>query len=319
MVVGSIQSLTHRFIRSNGTDLHVVDAGDRRGAPIILLHGFPDFWWGWRHVIGPLVDAGRRVIVPDMRGYGRSDAPQNVESYHLDILVGDVIGLADALDVQRFDLAGHDWGGIVAWSVAARRPDRVAKLVAVAAPHPDTVGRAIRLDPRQLGRSLYVGLFKLPRVPELILSARRFALLRHSLVSSSQPGTFSTSVLARYIQAWGGRGRLRAMLNYYRALRTCHAPIGRIGVPTVVIWGGRDRFLGQILGRLALGQCNDARLTVLGEVTHWVPQEDPNAIVVALLSPGGERRSPPTAGSQFVDVHPGTRSAVEQEYNGERS
>ena len=288
--------LEHRLVSSNGIRLHVVDAGPSDGEPVLLLHGFPDFWWGWRRVFGSLAAAGRRVIVPDMRGNGRSEAPRGSASYALDILADDIFGLIDELGINRCCLVGHDWGGVVAWSVAARRPQSIAKLIAVAAPHPDTLLSGIRRDPVQLVRSLYIGLFQLPLLPEIALSMRRFALLRRALANSSVPGTFSATDLEHYCETWRGLGRIRAMLGSYRALSVPRAPVGRIAVPTQILWAGRDRFLGGALGRLALERCDDARLTVLRDATHWVPHEHSQDIVAAVLSEGGERRSPSSYG-----------------------
>src|ERR1700712_4086949 len=113
----------------NDLSLHVVEAGPADGPLLMLLHGFPEFWWAWRHQIGPLAGQGYHVVVPDMRGYNSSDAPQDVASYRLDVLVADVLALADSFGVDRFRLLGHDWGAIVAWAVGASHPQRLEQLV----------------------------------------------------------------------------------------------------------------------------------------------------------------------------------------------
>jgi pimeloyl-ACP methyl ester carboxylesterase len=126
-----------RRIPINGLNLHVVDAG-REGDPVlILLHGFPEFWWAWRGQIAPLVEAGFHVVAPDMRGYNLSDAPDELSAYRLDILADDVAALGAAFGADRFDLVGHDWGGVVAWAVAGRHPERLRRLVVMDAPNPD--------------------------------------------------------------------------------------------------------------------------------------------------------------------------------------
>jgi len=166
----------------------VAEAGPESGPPTILLHGFPEFWFGWRHQIGPLAEAGLRVIVPDQRGYGLSDRPQGVSAYHLDRLAGDVLALADACGFATFRLVGHDWGGLVAWWLASRHPERIERLAILNAPHPGIVGAYMRHHPGQWLRSVYVGLFQLPGLPERLLTADRCRALRHALTSTSRPG-----------------------------------------------------------------------------------------------------------------------------------
>ena len=268
----------HRSVMANGARFHVVEFGSRDGPPVLLLHGFPDFWWGWRKVIPLLADAGHRVIAVDMRGFGESEATRKLECYSLDSLERDIVAIADALQIEGFVLVGHDWGGVVAWSVAARRPDRVRKLIAVAAPHPDAVRQAIRNDPKQLVRSLYIAFFQMPWLPEVLLRAGAFRVLRNSLIRSSRRGTFSGWELERYVDAWRGPHRLASMLNYYRALRLRRRAIGRVAVPTVVLWGGRDRFLGRGLARASIAMCDHGGLFEDTEATHWLPLERPEMV-----------------------------------------
>jgi pimeloyl-ACP methyl ester carboxylesterase len=259
--------------------LNFRESGAREAPLLILLHGFPESSLAWRKVMRPLGERGFRVVAPDMRGYGASDMPHGVEAYTLDRLVADVIGLADALGASTFALAGHDWGGIVAWAVAARHPRRVRRLVILNAPHPDTMSAEMRRHPRQLLRSWYVAFFQLPRIPERLLSAFRFRALRRSLAGTSRPGTFEAADIAAYVEQWARPGRLTAMLNYYRALRIGHAPLGRIVVPTLILWGMRDRFLGAHLAVGAAAMCDDARIVRLKDDTHWLQHEDPRQIV----------------------------------------
>ena len=158
---------SHRTVSANGSRFHIAEAGD--GPLVLMLHGFPEFWYGWRHQIGPLAEAGLRVIVPDQRGYGRSDRPQGISAYHLDRLAGDVLALADAYGFATFRLVGHDWGGLVAWWVASHHPERIERLAILNAPHPGIVGAYMRHHPGQWMRSVYVGLFQLPNLPERLL------------------------------------------------------------------------------------------------------------------------------------------------------
>lgn len=268
-----------------GVILHVTEAGDPGGPVVLLLHGFPEFWWGWRHQVDALAKAGHHVVVPDLRGYNLSDAPSGVSAYHLDVLVEDVLGLVDGLETSVVDLIGHDWGGLVAWRFAARHPDRLRRLVVMAAPHPDQLLRSALRHPLQLLRSSYAGLFQLPWLPEGVLRASGFAALRRSLRSTSAPGTFSEADLDRHVEAWSRPGTLTAMLHYYRALRLPRASLAatRVTAPTLVLWGEDDAFLDTRVGEAALVQCTDARLVVLDGATHWLHHEQPERVNDELL------------------------------------
>jgi pimeloyl-ACP methyl ester carboxylesterase len=273
----------------NGLDLHVVEAG-RPGNPLlVLLHGFPEFWWGWRHQITPLADAGYHVVVPDLRGYNLSSAPQEVAAYDLDTLTRDVLGLADAHGAALFDLVGHDWGAVISWSVAARHPDRVGRLVVLDGPHPSTLGRSALTHPMQVVRSAYAGLFQLPWIPEVALRAFGFAGLRASMQRTSRLGTFTDEDLDRYVAAWNHPGSLTAMLNYYRALRRRRLETpARIVPPTLVLWGEDDSFLGRHVAEQALARCDDGQLVVIEDATHWLHLEESeqvNAEILRFLGP----------------------------------
>ncbi|MEN2791279.1 alpha/beta hydrolase [Sphingomonas oligophenolica] len=258
------------------------EAGPPDGPLLILLHGFPESSRAWRKILRPLGERGFHVIAPDMRGYGSSDVPEGIDAYCLDLLVADVIGLADASGAPTFTLAGHDWGGIVAWAVAARHSDRVHRLVILNAPHPDTMRQEMRRHPAQLLRSWYAGFFQIPRLPERLLSAFGYRALRRSLLQTSRPGSFDPGEIAAYVEEWARPGRLTAMVNYYRALRIPRAPLGRITVPTLILWGMKDRFLGAHLATAAAGMCDDARIVRFAQDTHWLQHENPRQVVVEI-------------------------------------
>ncbi|MET1755372.1 alpha/beta hydrolase [Novosphingobium sp. RD2P27] len=273
--------------------LHVVEAGPADGAPIILLHGFPEFWWAWRNQIDRLADAGLRVIVPDMRGYNESDRPKGVQAYAVRKLVGDVTGLATALGYEQFALAGHDWGGLVAWHVAARHPSRVTRLAILDAPHPDVWSRFSMRHPTQALRSAYVAWFQLPLLPETMLGALDFAILRATMKTSAKSGIFPRHVLSHYVESWSGHGALTAMLNYYRALSIPgEAPIDRIRCPTAIIWGERDSFLDNRLARESASMCDAASMTLIPEATHWLHLEQPANVADQLLALVRQERPP---------------------------
>lgn len=269
----------------NGVLLHGAAAGSEGGPLVILLHGFPDFWWGWRHQIEPLAAAGLRVLALDQRGYNLSHKPRGVRSYDLDTLAADVIALADAHGRRHVRLVGHDWGGLVAWWTASRHPDRVERLAILNAPHPAVFGSYARAHPSQLVKSGYVGFFQIPRLPEVVLRADDFALLRRALRGSSRPGTFSEEDFARYKAAWAEPGALTAMINWYRALRRRRSiPDPRVAAPTLVIWGEQDRFLEKGLAGASLALCDSGRPVWFETAGHWVHLEEAEAVNAELIA-----------------------------------
>jgi epoxide hydrolase 4 len=263
-------------LRTNGIELHAVAAGPPDGPLVVLLHGFPEFWYGWRRQIAALPAAGLRVVAPDQRGYNLSDKPKGVAPYRLDVLADDVLGLADALGRGRFMVVGHDWGGVVAWHLAGRNPERVERAAVLNAPHPATVRGFMRAHPSQVMRSWYAAFFQTPLLPEWALGAVDFAWLRASLVRTSRSGTFSDADLRRYRDAWTQPGALTAMLNWYRALpRYAGAPRHtRIRVPVHVIWGDRDPFLDRGLVEAGLALCDRGDAFHIADATHWVQHEE---------------------------------------------
>lgn len=276
---------THVRHRVNGITLHAVEAGPPDGPLVLLLHGFPEFWWGWRRQIEPLAAAGLRVVAPDMRGYNLSDKPSGIDAYVPDTLAADVLGLMDAYGRTEARVVGHDWGGIVAWWTAATHPGRVERLAILNAPHPDAWSRRVRRSPGQALRSTYAALFQLPRLPELMLRADGFAALRRALTGSARPDAFRPGELDHYVEAWSQPGALTAMLNYYRALRRRpRAPLPRIAPPTLVLWGAHDVALQRALAREGLALCDRGGGVFLERATHWVHLEEPGAVNAALAA-----------------------------------
>ncbi|MFW2830308.1 alpha/beta fold hydrolase [Sphingomonas sp. ID0503] len=264
---------------ANEISFHLVEAGPSDGVPVFLLHGFPEFWWAWRHQLTPLAQAGFRVIAPDLRGYNLSDAPRGLAAYHIDLLAADVIGLADVLGMERFHLVGHDWGGVIAWQVAARYPERSRRMVILDAPHPDVWAVQAVKHPRQAIRSSYAIFFQLPWLPEIALGAFRYEALRRTLTGSARPDAFETGAVDRYVEAWRRPGHLTAMLNYYRALRRRRpGKSAVVRVPTLVLWGGKDSLLGQHVAEASVERCEDCRLHVLDDATHWLHLEEPERV-----------------------------------------
>ena len=191
--------------------LHYVEAGD--GPLVVLLHGFPEFWYAWRHQIPALADAGYRVVAPDLRGYNTSDKPLRVRDYRPRVLAQDVADLVVALGAGSAAVAGHDWGGGLAWLLAMQHPERIERLVILNAPHPIRFLKGLH-SPRQLRRSWYMLAFQAPWLPERLMAARDFQALRRALRQQpTRPGAFTTQDIDRYVAAAAQPGALRAAIN----------------------------------------------------------------------------------------------------------
>ena len=283
--------VAHRYVSTNGVRLHVAEAGPEDGPLVVLLHGFPELWYGWRKQIPFLAAAGFHVVVPDQRGYNLSDKPSRVRDYATHVLAADVVGLFDSLGAERALLVGHDWGGGVAWTVAEQHPERLAALAVLNCPHARAFREVLLRSPRQLLRSWYMAFFQLPWLPEALLGARAGAALESALTgSTSRPDVFSEADLAVYHEAWSRSGAVRAMLNWYRAgLRypPPKRPPERIETPTLLIWGEKDTALGTELCEPIARPCTDIRVERLPDASHWVQHEEPervNGLLLGFLS-----------------------------------
>jgi pimeloyl-ACP methyl ester carboxylesterase len=268
----------HR-LRGHGVELHVVTAGPASGHPIILLHGFPDFWYGWRHQIDALAARGFRLIIPDQRGYGESDKPAEVAAYDICELSGDVLGLMDALQLRRASLVGHDFGGAVAWWIAANHPERVERLVILNCPH-FAVYRRAHLGLEQLARSWYVYALVTPRLSERACRACRYqALIR--LGPGTRDGGMRAEDASVYRAAWARPGVVHGMIAWYRAMIPAlfrRFPHTRIAAPTLLLWGKRDPFLASAMARPSIELCDRGELVMLDHATHWLHWDLPDYV-----------------------------------------
>jgi pimeloyl-ACP methyl ester carboxylesterase len=272
---------THLFLTINHIRLHVVTVGPEDGRPVVLLHGFPEYWRGWKNQMIPLAAAGYRVILPDQRGYNLSDKPAGLSAYRMDQLASDVKELIAAFGYERAAVIGHDWGGVVAWVTAALYPRYVERLVAMDAPYVKVAFSQIWRHPEQLLKSYYMGFFQLPGIPEKSLSRERYAALVRSMQKTSPPGTFSEDDFEGYREAWGQEGALTSMLNWYRALFRQPVSLPErpvFSMPVLILWGGRDFALGRELAEASLKLCENGKLIVLDEANHWVQHEKPEAV-----------------------------------------
>ncbi|MEO0871887.1 MAG: alpha/beta hydrolase [Pseudomonadota bacterium] len=248
----------------------------------ILLHGFPELHFSWRHQIPLLADMGYRVWAPNMRGYGGTSRPEGVAAYTLDKLVKDVAELIDASGAKKVTLVCHDWGGIVGWSFAIRAPRKLERFVAMNIPHPKALER-VATSKSQRRKSWYVLAFQIPWLPETVLrmgGAKRIgAILKNT---SCKPENFGPEVTRVYREAASRPGATRAMVNYYRALMRDRGAYtnthGRVEVPTLMVWGDQDVAL-DVRGTEGTEEwVPDFTLKRLPHASHWVQQDEPGEV-----------------------------------------
>lgn len=262
----------------DGVRLHAIEAGPADGPLYILLHGFPEFSYGWRKQMPALAEAGFRVIAPDQRGYNLSDKPQSVSSYAINELAADILQIARG---RNFHLAGHDWGAAVAWAVALLRPPNLQKLAILNVPHPAVMMKHLTSDPGQILRSWYMFFFQLPAAPEALFKATG----RRTLIRTSRPGAFTDQDLDTYAEAWSRPGAVTAMINWYRALSRVKPPSIKdpfIRIPAIIIWGREDAFLKAEMAQESAQLCPGSRLVYVN-ATHWVQHEEPELVNQLLL------------------------------------
>jgi pimeloyl-ACP methyl ester carboxylesterase len=278
--------LRHESARLNGVDLHWVEAGE--GKPVILLHGFPEFWYGWRRQIPALAEAGFRVIALDMRGYNRSSKPPEIDDYAIDKLTGDVRALIEHLGYAQASVVGHDWGAGVAWAFALLHPEKLERLVILNLPHPARMAAGLRTL-RQLMKSWYIFFFQLPWLPEALCRAGGYRALSEAFRRDPvHPGLFTEADLALYRTAWAQPGALTAMIHYYRAfLRGAKEGIGltrrRLEQPVLVLWGEQDRYLGKELADPPAALVPNVRVVRYPDSSHWVQHEKADAVNAELI------------------------------------
>jgi pimeloyl-ACP methyl ester carboxylesterase len=272
----------------SGLNMQVARAGQDKGNPlIVMLHGFPECWYSWRHQIRALAPQFE-CAAPDLRGYGETDAPIGVENYSLDKLVGDVADLIEACGHRRAIVMAHDWGGAIAWATALQRPELVERLIVMNCPHLKKFRDNLRGNPRQMLKSWYILFFQIPWLPEALLRARDFAILKRSLRDSAvQKSAFSDDDLAHFRAAFRNPYSVTAAINYYRALfrdnvrnrKTPEWMERTISAPTMVIWGEQDVALRK---ELTFGMkelfTGPFEIHYVPDSGHWVQQEKPELV-----------------------------------------
>jgi pimeloyl-ACP methyl ester carboxylesterase len=279
-------NIKFQMVRTNGINLHVALAGPEDGQPVVLLHGFPEFWYGWHRQMIDLANAGFRVIAPDQRGYNLSDKPHGLSAYRVDTLARDILGLIDAFGYQSVMVAGHDWGGVIAWALAAFFPQSVERLAILNAPHMPAFSRSLFRYPEQILRSTYAYFFQIPFLPEAMFRNNNWEMLADMLTRTSLPGAFSPRDLESYRQSWWKKDAMTSMLNWYRAVlhRPVRFPAGqRFQMPVLILWGAKDPALRRELAEASLEMCEQGQLVYYEQNTHWLAHEEPAEVSRRLI------------------------------------
>ncbi|WP_373086445.1 alpha/beta fold hydrolase [Sneathiella sp.] len=279
--------IVHNTAKVGDLTLHYAETGAKNETLVLMLHGFPEFWYCWKDQL-PVIGESYHAVAPDMRGYNLSDKPEGVKAYTIGKLIGDVIGLADHFGQEQFYLVAHDWGAAIAWAVAIGYPDRVKGLVILNGPHPYIFSELLAKNETQIAHSQYIAKFQEIGVEEEMLKNDAAWLWNWTFRRLRKSGQMSMADEAAYREAWCRPGALTAMLNYYRASplqpateETKGQGFGldpekfRVRVPTLVIWGEADHALiaENLVGLDALVE--DLTIIRLPGVSHWVTHEAP--------------------------------------------
>jgi len=280
----ALPELHHRTVDVGEVRLHVVEAGS--GPLIVLLHGFPEFWYTWRKVLPKLASEGFHVVAPDMRGYNLSDKPSGVAAYGTKNLAADIEGLVRALGAEKASIVGHDWGGGVAYSFAMAHPEHLDKLAVLNCPHPERMLHGLR-DPRQLLRSYYMFLFQLPLLPERVLRKDNYGAVIRSLREEVRgPNALTAEDFDRYREAFAQPGALTAMVHYYRAaMRGMNQVKSRwIDAPVFVLWGDEDRHLDKKLAEPRRDLVPNVVVKHVADASHWIIHEKPDLVTAEIAA-----------------------------------
>jgi epoxide hydrolase 4 len=282
-----MKGIKQGFADLGSINLHYAESGANNKELVILLHGFPEFWFTWRKQL-PMIGEKYHAVAPDMRGYNLSDRPKGVNSYHINYLIDDVIRLAKHFGAEKFYLAAHDWGAAVAWSVALARPELIKGLMIFNGPHPYIFSKLLQENDQQIEQSQYMADFREDGIEEKLQADNCAWLWDWTFARHEELGLISAVEKAEYLKAWMQPGAITAMLNYYRAsplvprkLAAGDKPLDldpeifKVKVPTLVVWGEKDHALiSENLNGLN-GFVPDLKLVKLPNVTHWVTHEDP--------------------------------------------
>lgn len=297
LVSTGLQDIT---LQGDGVTLHAVTAGPTDGPLLLLLHGFPEFWYGWRKQIPYFARAGFRVVVPDQRGYNASDKPHGTRAYKLETLARDAARIIEQQPARRAFVVGHDWGGAVAFQLAADAPELVDRVALLNSAPATALVHTWFTHPQQLLRSAYIFWFQVPWLPERVFIADRCRRGR-AMLRRSGAGAFSDHDLDLYCRAWQQPNAFTAQLNWYRSRRSLvesHAAAAnaRVHAPVLLLWGRGDEYLTWPVALAAAGACSDVRLIAFREASHWLHHEIPERVNAAI--------------HEFLDAHSSTGRSV---------
>ncbi len=276
--------IRHDRVALSDVHLHYAELG--QGPTVVLLHGFPEFWYSWHQVMPRLADAGYRAVAPDMRGYNESTKPEGIEAYRRPHLTGDIAEFIDTVADGEAAVVGHDWGGVVAWCLAMDHPDCVADLAVMNAPHPVDMVEGLK-SPRQMLKSWYIFFFQLPWLPEVALGEGNRAVLRRVFRNDPvRDDAFTDRDIERYAAAFASFQARRSAINYYRAA-------GRYGIDkprevidreVLVIRGEQDPYLGPGVARPPRDWVPNHHYIPIPDASHWVQMDRPQRVADALSS-----------------------------------
>ncbi len=274
--------LEHQYITVNDVQLHYVTQGE--GPLMILLHGFPEFWYSWRKQI-PAFAKHYRVVAPDMRGYNLSEKPEGVKHYRMELLMKDIVELIHALGEEKAIIVAHDWGGAVAWMLAGYHPEVVEKLIVLNMSHPAELKKQWRKNIRQVLKSWYVLWFQIPYLPELFMRLQTRRIFEQSLQGwAYNPDAFTDEDIDKYVTAFSKPGALRASINYYRASARYPTtddgrPPQKVAAPVFMIWGENDKALVKELTYNTQYYCEQkVKIKYIRDCSHWVQHEYPRLV-----------------------------------------
>ncbi len=271
------QDFHHETIQAGELSMHMVSEGPESAPLIVLLHGFPEFWYSWRYQIPVLVEAGYRVVAPDMRGYNLTEKRGPYDPL---TLVADVVNLVHALGYEKASIIGHDWGGVIAWLMGCLQPELIERLIICNVPHLHAGIKAIRsLYLPQVLKSWYIAFFQLPRLPEWALRQGNYRALARSLRAGTH-GAITEEELNAYREVWSQPGELRATINWYRALVRHRGELSKINgmvrLPVRLIWGEPDFALDTRLAEWSRRWCTNLDICTIRNSSHFVQQDRPD-------------------------------------------
>ena len=289
-------AINHDRAELGDITLHFAECGAENDELVLMLHGFPEFWYCWKDQL-PAIGEKYHAVAPDMRGYNLSDKPDGIKAYGIRHLIGDVIGLADYFKAEKFYLVAHDWGAAIAWAVAIANPDRVKGLVIFNGPHPYIFSELLRHNDKQIAHSQYIARFQIPGIETKLLAEDCKQLWDWTFRDLIPTSEMTEADEFAYKTAWAQRGAMTAMLNYYRASplvpateQTKGKSFGldpdafRVHVPTLIVWGEGDKMLVPENIDGLEDFVDDLTIVRLPGITHWVTHEAPERASFEIIS-----------------------------------